>query len=201
MTLESFAADIGRLTAGIKGNTVFLLKLVALFWVIHAVNFMAKYNLNEYGIRTRTLKGLLGIPISPFLHADFNHLFFNTIPFFILSGLIMLQGAATFYAVSIAITALSGLLIWLIGQKGVHIGASSVIMGYMGFLLTKAYLNITTTTIVVAAVALYYFGGILLSIFPSAKKNVSWDGHLFGLASGAFVAYYLPIILRVYRLF
>ncbi|CAL7960589.1 Rhomboid family transporter protein [Gammaproteobacteria bacterium] len=189
------ALEIQQLILAMKINTVFALELVSILWFIHIINSMMQYRLNFLGIRSRKLGGLPGIIFAPLLHGDFNHLFFNTIPLFVLSDLILPEGRVMFYYVSGTITILSGLLIWLFGRRGIHIGASSLIMGYFGYLLAKAYFNITATTIVLAGFCLFYFGGLFLSLFPGAKKNVSWEGHVFGFASGIFVSYYLPTIL------
>jgi membrane associated rhomboid family serine protease len=190
--LEKLSLEMQHLITAMHGNLLFSLKMIGVLWTIHVVNRITQYNLNSLGIRTRSLKGLPGIIFAPFLHGDFNHLFFNTVPLFVLSDLVLLEGTVIFYTVSLAITILSGSLTWLFGKRGIHIGASGLIMGYFGYLLAKAYFHITGTTIVLAGICLYYFGGLLLSVFPGAKKNVSWEGHIFGFLSGIFVAYYLP---------
>jgi len=192
---ENIATEIHQLILAMKINTVFALELVSILWFIHIINCMMQYRLNVLGIRSRKLSGLPGIIFAPLLHGDFNHLFFNTIPLFVLSDLILPEGRITFYYVSGTITILSGFLIWLFGRRGIHIGASSLIMGYFGYLLAKAYFHVTATTIILAGFCLFYFGGLFLSLFPGAKKNVSWEGHVFGFASGIFISYYLPTIL------
>ena len=193
--LKKLAKDIDKLTAAMQQNMWFALKLVGFLWLIHIINSLTQYQLNNLGIRPRTIKGLPGIIFTPFLHGDFNHLFFNTIPLFVLADMILPEGRIVFYHVTGSIILLSGLLIWLFGRKGIHIGASALIMGYFGYLLTKAYFQLTATTVFLAGFCLYYFGGLLLSLFPGAQKNVSWDGHIFGFVSGVFVSYYLPKIL------
>lgn len=194
--LKKLALDMQRLIGTMQINLLLALKLVGILWLIHIVNYLTQYGLNKMGIRPRTLAGLPGIIFSPFLHGDFNHLIFNSIPLFVLIDLILPQGKIVFYCISATIILLSGLLIWLFGQRGTHIGASSLIMGYFGYLLFRVFFHFTATTVVLAGFCLYYFGGLLLSIFPGAKKNVSWTGHIFGLVSGIFTAYYLPTILR-----
>ena len=196
---EKIATEIQQLIIAMQVNMLFALKLVGILWLIHIINCMMQYRLNVLGIRSRTLSGLPGIIFAPLLHGDFNHLFFNTIPLFVLSDLILPEGKIMFYYVSGTITLLSGFLIWLFGRRGIHIGASSLIMGYFGYLLAKAYFNLTATTIVLAGFCLYYFGGLFLSLFPGAKKNVSWEGHVFGFLSGIFTSYYLPTILVFVR--
>ena len=188
-----------QVISAMQGNMLFSFKIIGILWIIHIINRITHYNLNHLGLHTRSLKGLPGIVFAPFLHADFSHLFFNTIPLFVLSDLVLLDGKTVFYEVSLAIIILCGLLTWIFGKRGIHVGASGVIMGYFGYLLAKAYFQITATTIILAAVCLYYFGGLAFSIFPGAKKNVSWEGHLFGLLSGVFAAYYLPKYLLLWH--
>lgn len=195
--LDKLASEIQQVITAMQGNLLFSLKIIGILWAVHIVNWMTRYSLNSLGIRARSIIGLPGIIFSPFLHGDFNHLFFNTVPLFVLSDLVMLDGRSVFYAVTLAIIILSGLLIWLLGQRGIHIGASSLIMGYFGYLIARSYFHITGATVIIAGVCIYYFGGLILSIFPGAKRNVSWEGHIFGLVSGVFVAYYLPVILKL----
>lgn len=192
--LENLASQMQQLVAAMKVNAFFAFKCTALLWLIHIVNCFSRYQLNRLGLYPRTIRGLPGIVFSPFLHGSFDHLFFNSIPFFALADLLLINGITVFSYVSGAIILLSGFLIWLFGQPGNHIGASGVIMGYFGYLLAKAYFNFTATTIVLAGICLYYFGGLLLSLFPGAQKNVSWGGHLCGFISGIATAYYLPRI-------
>ena len=190
--LENIATEAQSVIVTMQDNIMFSLKIIGILWTIHIVNRITRYHLNLLGIHTRSLIGLPGIVFAPILHADFNHLFFNTVPLFVLTDLVLLDGKPVFYTATLAIAILSGFLTWLFGKRGIHIGASGVIMGYFGYLLAKAYFHITGTTVILAGVCLYYFGGLILSIFPGAKKNVSWEGHIFGLVSGIFVAYYLP---------
>ncbi|EKE01635.1 MAG: rhomboid family transporter protein [uncultured bacterium] len=193
--LRKFALEMRQLITAMQASMLFALQLVGILLLIHIINSMSQYRLNTLGIRPRTLKGLPGIIFAPLLHGNFNHLFFNTIPLFVLSDLILPEGKIIFCYVSGTIILLSGFLIWLFGRRGIHIGASSLIMGYFGYLLSGAFLHITATTIVLAGFCLYYFGGLFLSLFPGAKKNVSWDGHIYGFLSGIFTAFYLPKIL------
>jgi membrane associated rhomboid family serine protease len=167
--------------------------------MIHVVNFISRYNLNTLGLQTRTLKGLPGIMFSSILHGDFNHLFFNTAPFFVLLNLVLLNGKQVFYNLSLAIIILSNGLLWLFGQKGNHIGASGLIMGYLGYLLAQIYSQVIGITIILIAVCIYYFSGLLLSIFSKARKNISWDSHIFGLLAGIFSTYYFSYIMQISR--
>ena len=54
-------------------------------WLVKIIEILFELDLSGYGIFPLTLKGLPGIIFSPFIHADFNHLFNNSLPLFFLS--------------------------------------------------------------------------------------------------------------------
>lgn len=167
----------------LKLNLPIVLSLLGFLWGIHIINWILGYRLNILGIYPRHPLGLIGIFTSPFLHGHFNHIFFNSIPFVILASFVLLEGLQPFLIISAIIILLSGLGIWLFGRKSIHIGTSSLIMGYLGYCLVNAYYNVSVVSVGVALVCLYYFASLLFSIFPSDVK-VSWEGHLFGLMAG-----------------
>lgn len=195
--MDKIVTELQNVLVAMQHNLWFAFKLVALLWIIHFINRALQYRLNYLGIYPRSTQGLVGIIFAPLLHGSFNHLFFNSIPLLILFDLALLDGRTTFYFSSATIIILSGFLIWLFGRRALHIGASSLIMGYFGYLIAGAYFHFTVKTIILAVVCLYYFGGLLLALFPSANKDVSWEGHVFGFMAGIITAFFVPIILVV----
>jgi membrane associated rhomboid family serine protease len=187
--MQEFVLALQNVVSFVQHNFHFVLGIIALLFIIHLVNWLLGYRLNILGIYPRTLFGLPGIVFCPFLHGNFNHLFFNSIPLFVLINLILLKGYMVFYSVTFSIVIVSGFAIWLLGRRALHIGASSLIMGYFGYLFTKAYYQPTAITVIIAVVCVYYFGGLIIaSILPSGKQNISWEGHVFGLAAGIATA-------------
>lgn len=176
----------------IQDNFILLLSIVLGLWVIQFLNKLLSYRLNYFGILPRTGRGLIGIVFSPFLHGNANHLFFNTIPFLVLACFVLVGGQALFWRVSVTIILLSGILIWLFGRRAIHIGASSVITGYWGYLLINAYHQPSLMAIVLAIVCVYYFGGLFFGLFPT-EETVSWEGHLFGCLAGIATNYIFPL--------
>src|SRR3954452_17911308 len=65
--------------------------MVAAMWVEEAVDSIA-FSLDSEGIRPRDPDGLPGILAAPFLHAGWDHLIGNTIPFLLLGAVIALGG-------------------------------------------------------------------------------------------------------------
>ncbi len=173
-----------------KAELPFMGYLLAGVWAFNILNWLLRSPLNSLGIRPRNAFGLIGIIFAPVLHGNFNHLFFNTIPFFVLGMFLLALGQNTFIVVSVCIALGQGFLIWLFGRKAIHIGASGVISGYFGFILTLAYFQPTLISLVLAVITLYYFGSILFGIFPT-EGLVSWESHLAGLVVGIGLAYLL----------
>lgn len=174
----------------LQANVKVALGIVAIFWIVFFINLLLGYRLNIFGIYPRRLWGLPGILFSPFLHANFNHLFFNSIPLFVFSDFLLVYGRDKFLHISLIIILCSGLGIWLFGRKAIHVGASSLIMGYFSFLLVMAYRQPSVLTILLAIVTIYYFGALFLDLFPR-EKHVSWEGHLFGFLAGLIAAYWI----------
>ncbi len=110
--------------------------------------------------------------------------------------LLVTKGALDTIWITIVITVLGGLGVWLVARKGSHIGASGLISGYFGYVLISAYVQPGVVTVITAFVALYYFGGLFFGIFPG-KKDVSWESHFFGFVSGILCAYIPNLLVYV----
>jgi len=185
--MDNIVSQLEQLATAVQANLTFTLTLIGILWGITLLNAMLGYALNVFGVYPRSIPGLLGIFTSPFIHGHFNHVFFNSIPLFVLSNFILLSGELYFITVSLIIIALSGSLLWLFGRKALHIGASCVITGYLGLLFMTAFQQPAIINIFLVVICLYYFGGMLAGLLP-LDEEVSWEGHLFGFLSG-FAAY------------
>ncbi|WP_019507952.1 rhomboid family intramembrane serine protease [Pleurocapsa sp. PCC 7319] len=166
-----------------------LIVSVIMFWVIEILDFVVfKGSLDRYGIQPHSLIGLRGILFAPFLHGGFGHLIANTIPFVTLGWLTMIQETSDFYIVSLLSAIVGGIGVWVFGAPtSVHIGASIVIYGYLGFLLLRGYFQKNIPSIALSIFVALAYGGLVWGIFPS-QIGVSWQGHLFGFIGGAIAA-------------
>ncbi len=181
--LAELSTEIDNFLEASKHHIPQMLMVLAALWVFNYINWATGSKLNKFGIRPRKPIGLIGIPLAPFLHGNFNHLLFNSMPFFFLGLFIMSLDPKLFYQSTVIISILAGLGVWVVGRRGIHIGASALISGYFGLIMVSAYQRPTIATFFCAAIALYYFGGILLSLFPTEEKT-SWEGHLCGFLAG-----------------
>lgn len=166
-----------------------LLWILAAVWGVNIVNWLLGSPLFILGLYPRRLSGLPGIFFSPWLHKDFSHLFYNSIPLILLACGALVTGWNNFLYVSGIIIVISGLLTWLMGRSAIHIGASGLIMGYWAYLLALSYWLSSSVSIIVGFIALYYFGGLVANLFPS-EERVSWEGHVFGFIAGLVAAYW-----------
>jgi membrane associated rhomboid family serine protease len=202
--LSELSQEIEQFTETSKQYIPTMLTLLAGLWLFNYVNWKTGSKLNRYGIWPRHAQGLPGILFAPFLHANFNHLLFNSVPLFFLGLFVMTLGLTEFYIATVVIVLVAGLGVWIFGRNGIHIGASALIAGYFGYVLASAYQHPTISSLFCAAIAMYYFGGILFSLFPT-EATVSWEGHLIGFLAGLLAMFinqhYLYTILEiVYRI-
>lgn len=191
--LETLVDGFNVIVDQTKNNMHFLSGILALLWGIYFIDQLLGQRLLYFGIQPRRMAGLPGIFCAPFLHAHFNHIFFNSIPLVVLANFVLIQGTPYFYEVSFLIILLSGLMTWLFAYSGIHIGASGVITGYWGLLVSNIYQQGTVVAIILGVICIYYFAGIFLSIFPG-KRGVSWQGHLFGLISGLLTSHLMFVL-------
>ncbi len=165
---------------------------VAVMWVVEVLDAVVfRHRLNMLGIRPRSISGLWGILFMPFLHGNFAHLIANTVPFVTLGWLIMLRETSDFLKVTVITMLASGLGVWVVGAPyTVHIGASGVVFGYLGYLLLRGYFERSLTAIGFSIVVAMLYGGTLFGLLP-LQRGVSWEGHLFGFLGGVLAAYLL----------
>lgn len=156
-------------------------------WVVGLANLPLDYKLSEFGIVPRTVDGLIGIPLSPFLHASFDHLLVNSLPVAFLGTLVAIQGKRTFLLATAFIVFAGGGALWVVGRHGTHVGASGLIFGYFGYLVGRAWYDRSLSSILVAVIMVVVYGGIVFGVLPSTP-GVSWEGHLTGLIAGVLAA-------------
>jgi membrane associated rhomboid family serine protease len=143
---------------------------------------------NGLAVVPRTAAGLFGIPVSPFLHCNLGHLAANLPPFIVLGVLMLRIGEATYLRAALTIVVASGLLLWLFGRNAAHMGMSGVIFGFLGYLVTLAFLRSAVGNVLIAIAVLIVYGSMLAGIKP-ARSSTSWESHLFGLVAGIGAAW------------
>jgi len=183
-----------------KKNLITALWVTAIIWIVFLVNFIFFfYDFNNLGIKPKTTEGLIGIVLSPFLHANWGHLISNSIPLFLLTFIILQFYNKLWIPVSIFSILLGGFMVWLLSAstttingmevRVTHIGASGVIFSYIGFLLFSGIFRRSFKSILIGVIILVLYGGALLRGIMPGQEGISWQGHLFGAIAGVLAAY------------
>lgn len=165
-----------------------LIFLLAIIWLVEAINLILGHGFASWGILPRHLSGLIGIPLAPFIHGSLLHATSNTIPLLVLGGLVLIAGQKRFWEATILIVLLSGALVWVLARDAYHIGASGLVFGYFGILLGRAAIQRSIISFVIAAITIALYGGLIWGILPT-QSYVSFEAHLFGLIAGVVVAW------------
>ncbi|MCI4064273.1 rhomboid family intramembrane serine protease [Micromonospora sp. R77] len=179
---EAFYAALGR-------AFVAMCAVVPVLFLIEALDVGLDANFDvAAGIIPHRLQGLDGVFFSPFLHADFNHLYSNSVPLILLGTFVLAAGTRRFLWSTLVIILVSGLGVWFTGSpNSVVVGASGVIFGYLGILLTRGIVERSWWNFAVVLLVGLLYGWQLLGILPTDER-ISWQGHLFGLLGGIVAA-------------
>ena len=161
------STETTSMSATLKRQATILGTLVAIMWVTFFATVATHGALLSLGVIPRNLIGLRGILFAPFLHGSFAHLLANSIPFTFMGWFVMLRDSRHFVPVTAAAMLGSGLLAWLIGAPGsVHVGASGVIFGYLGFLVLSGWYERSVGSILLCRLVAFMFGGLVFGVFP-----------------------------------
>ena len=165
---------------------------VVFLWFVFWLEIRFGFDFIENGIYPRTFSGLQGVLFSPFIHADVEHLYNNSIPL-----LILLAALQFFYAeqamkvIGYGIV-VSGCITWIIGRDNYHIGASSLIYVLFSFVFFKGLQTKYNRLVALSLAVIVVYGGLVWYVFPSPEitgnKAISWEGHLGGLLTGFFLS-------------
>ena len=166
------------------------LMAVAILWVVYFLNMALPFDLRSFGIRPRNLQGLWGIGVAPLLHGNLDHLIANSGALFVLLIVALsFSRKLTFSAIAIIIL-IGGSLVWLLGLGNtIHIGASGIIFGLIGFLMFIGVFRREWVALIVSIAVCLLYGGALLSLLQ-VRPGISWSSHCFGFLSGVMAAWW-----------
>ncbi|OCW85365.1 rhomboid family intramembrane serine protease [Nocardia farcinica] len=163
--------------------------IVAVLFVIEAIDVATYYDLDQNGIVARQVDGLDGILWAPLLHGDWQHLLANLMPGAVLCFLVLMT--RRFLIVTGIIWVVSGVGVWLFAAPySITVGASGIVFGWLTFLIVRGLFNRDLWQILGGLVLFLVYGSILWGVLPS-EPLVSWQAHLFGAMAGVFAAWAL----------
>jgi membrane associated rhomboid family serine protease len=161
---------------------------VFVMWLVKITELLFNLDLTNFGIYPLSFKGLPGIIFSPFIHADFGHLFNNSLPLFFLGTALFYFYSEVAVKVSLWTYLLTGILVWLAGRDAWHIGASGLIYGLASFLFFSGIIRKYFRMVALSLLIVFLYGSMVWGIFPNIYRNVSWESHMLGFISGIILA-------------
>ena len=195
MTTMSHKPVVNRRAAAARQSVEglsLLIGIVAIMWIVEVVNSLDSYRLDaDGGLMPREVDRVWAIFTSPFLHAGWQHLIDNTIPFVFMGVIIALRGATKLALVTLIVIIVGGLGTWLIAPAGSEtVGASGVVFGYATYLFTCGLFERSALQIFTGVIVGVVWGGALVSsVVPHA--GISWQAHVCGAIGGVIAAWLL----------
>lgn len=180
VTLADIGRDLVRIRRVLFGTAAVLFALEVLSWFLP---------IDSFGIRPRETVGLIGIVTMPLLHASFAHVFGNVVALMIFGAMIAFKQERDLYLSTLVTTLVGGAGVWLLARSGTnHIGASGVVFGLFGYLLSSGIFERKIGSILLSIFVFLAWGYMLFGVLPG-QLGISWEGHLFGFLAGILSAW------------
>lgn len=168
-----------------------MLLLLAGLWALELADQASGNALDAFGIRARMLDGLPEIFTAPFLHAGWQHLISNSVPFFVLGFLVLISGVTRWVVSSLTSVVSSGLFAWLLTPAGtIVLGVSGLVFGWLTYLIVRGLWSRRPGQVIVGVLVLLGYGGLIWGVLPGAA-GISWQAHLGGAVGGVVAAWAL----------
>ena len=203
-----------------------LLEFIAVLWAIAIVDLGLLNNGLGYAViqKVRSLGGFFYYPFCGLFHADWDHIAANTVGLLLFGSVIVFRDPTQLWMVTIVTALGSGWGVWLLSRGTYCCGASGILFGYLGFIITSASIEKDFSSAIILTWLVFSFlfgnsiyfhnssawnkeGNIALinrrvwsagqsfwGVVPGKDDRISWEGHLFGLLSGVFAAQYKTIL-------
>jgi len=162
---------------------------VGLIWIIHIIQVFSGMDFRTLGVFPGKWEGLPGILTSPLIHGSWEHLFYNSVSFLILSAILFWFYPRIAVKSFIWIYLMSGLGVWIFAAPyAYHIGASGVVYGMVSLVFWSGIFRRNIKSIVLALIILVLYAGYFGGIVPN-KEGISWESHLLGAVAGIVLAW------------
>ena len=163
--------------------------LIFILYMLKIVEVGMHWDLSHLGIYPMEKRGVFGILTHPLIHSGFSHLLANTLPLFFLSWCLFYFYRGIAGKIFILIWIGAGLLTFIIGKPGWHIGASGLIYGLRLFPFFSGILRKHVPLVALSLLVTFLYGSLVWNMFPQfASSTTSWEGHLGGAAAGIAAA-------------
>lgn len=161
--------------------------IIFMIWLVKIVEVADHLDLFYYGIFPRRISGLIGIIAAPFIHANFNHLINNSVPFFFLLTAIFYFYQKVAWRVLMISYLATGVMVWCIARSSYHVGASGLVYSFASFLFVSGIIRRNINLLAISLLVIFMYGSMVWGVFPY-RPDMSWESHLVGLTIGILLA-------------
>ena len=192
VSMEIHTADPAHATSErARGNFRLAVRIalgfVALLWVIELANWTLDVGPEDFGVRPRTLAGLVGILCAPLVHGDFAHLFANSLPLLVLGTAMLYLYPQSSPRVLPAVYFGPGIAVWLFAGGSSHLGASGLVYGLVAYIFVAGLIRRDRRAIAASMLVSFMYGALVWGVLP-IKRGVSWQTHLAAALIGVALA-------------
>jgi membrane associated rhomboid family serine protease len=163
------------------------LAFVGLLWGFQIVDTLLGLDASPFGVRPRSVEGLVGILFAPLVHAGFEHLLQNTLPLVILGTTMLHLYPQASRIVLPAVWLGPGLAVWLFARGGVHLGASGLVYGLIAYVFASGMIRRDRRALAAALAVAMLYGAAVWGVLP-IQRAVSWETHLAAAILGVVLA-------------
>jgi membrane associated rhomboid family serine protease len=180
--------DSERARANFRLAVKLSLGFVAMLWLVPLLGWGLE--LERFGVRPRQWLGMPGILTAPLLHADFNHLIANSVPLVVLGTTMLHLYPTAAFRVLPAVYLGPGIAVWLFARDGVHVGASGLVYGLVGYIFVAGLIRRDRRAVAASMLVSFMYGALAWGVLP-IRHGVSWETHLAAAAIGVAMAFAL----------
>jgi len=171
------------------GSLIFPCSFVLLLWIIKSVEVVFNISFAQFGIYPRTEKGLIGIVTAPLIHASWDHLISNTLPFLIMGITVFYFYRSIALKIFFWIYFITDVWVWVAAREAYHIGASGLVYGFVCFVFFSGVFRKNKSLLALSLFVAFFYGSLVWGVFPMMPR-ISWESHLMGSFAGIITAYY-----------
>ena len=165
------------------------LLLLFVMYALWTLSAGMDWDFTALGVYPRERRGVFGIFAHPLVHSSLRHLVANSLPLLLLSWCLYYFYRHIASQILILIWIGCGLLTFVIGKPGWHVGCSGIIYGLAFFLFLSGLIRRHVPLIAISLLVTFVYGGLVWNMLPMfARPTTSWEGHLSGAIAGTLCA-------------
>jgi membrane associated rhomboid family serine protease len=189
---DAHLPDPARARANFHVAVRLALAFVLLLWLVQVLVSGPGIDVGSFGVRPRDWVGLAGILTAPFVHADYAHLFGNSVPLALLGTAMLYLYPRSSRVVLPAVYLGPGLAVWLLAHPGTsHVGASGLVYGMFAYVLVAGLLRRDRRAVATALLVVFLYGTLVWGVLP-IEPRMSWETHM----AAAIIGVTLALVLR-----